>query len=260
MPWRKLMADIPFEGVFRRQIDLMAWDEGTVVGWLEDECHHFGITLSHDGHRVTGLRVAAPRYPWATCAGVGAPLQALVGQPLVARCSDIGALVDMRRQCTHVFDLAGLALAHAYAGRGHRRYHGTVCPLADAVPGGATDLLRATLYRDGQAVMHWDLDGDVIVGPEPYTGVSINRGFRQWAEKLDGSAAEDASVLRRVAFVAKGRRISIRHARVAADMKQSPVCHSFQPAHRDVAFRIGDTDRRFDQTPEKMLALVHTQP
>lgn len=130
MPWRQQMADIPFEGIFRRQIDLRSWDARTVVAWLEDECHHFGLTLTHDGERVTAVRVATPRDPWTSCAAVGEPLQALVGQPLVARCTDLGALVDMRRQCTHVFDLAGLALALAYARRQHRRYHGTVCPLA----------------------------------------------------------------------------------------------------------------------------------
>ena len=260
MPWRERMADVPFEGTYLRQIDLNTWDEHTVVGWLEDEYHHFGITLTHDGARVTDVRVAAPRHPWSTCADAGVPLRALIGQPLVSRCSDIGSLIDMRRQCTHVFDLAGLALAHARGRRAHRRYHGTVRPLADVVPGASQDRLRATLYRDGMEVLWWDLHEDLITAPAPYAGRSINRGFREWLETREEAEAEDASVLRRVAFVAKGRKISIEHMRVADDLGQPPLCHSFQPEYRKIAFRITDNRRRFDASEAQMLALVETKP
>ena len=260
MPWRERMADVPFEGTFRRQIDLKAWDERTVVGWLEDEFHHFGITLIHDGTHVQDIRIAAPRHPWSTCAGAGVPLRALIGKPLISRCSDIGSLIDMRRQCTHVFDLAGLALAHACARRAHRRYHGTVRPLADVVPGAPQDRLRATLYRDGMEVLWWDLHEDLITAPAPYAGRSISRGFREWLETREQAQAEDASVLRRVAFVAKGRKISIEHMRVADDLRQPPLCHSFQPEYRRIAFRVADTRRRLDTSEGAMLGLVDTKP
>lgn len=260
MAWRERMADGPFTGTYRRQIDLRAWDAHTVVAWLEDESHHFGLTLEHDGARVRAVRVAAPRHPWTTCAAAGEPLQGLVGKPLVSRCSDIGKLIDMRRQCTHVFDLAGLALAHTQEGRRHRRYHGTVRPLTDIAPGAPHGWLRATLYRDGVEVLAWDLHEGVIMAPAPHAGRSIHRGFREWLETRGEEEAEDAFVLRRVAFVSDGRRISIEEARVADDMGQPPVCHSFQPEWRHVAFRVGNTSRRFDDTPEAMLALVNTMP
>lgn len=254
------MANVPFEGTFRRQIDLKAWDERTVVGWLEDEYHHFGLTLVHDGAAVVDLRVAAPRHPWSTCAEAGLPLRALIGKRLVTRCSDIGALVDMRKQCTHVFDLAGLAMAHASARREHRRYHGTVQPLANLEADASEGWLRATLYRDGQRVMAWDLSEDFIMAPPRYAGRSIDRGFREWLETRQEVEAEDAFVLRRVAFVAKGRRISIEHARVAHDIEQGRVCHTFQPEYRAIAFRVKDTSRRLDVSEEAMLALIETKP
>lgn len=260
MPWHKQMADIPFEGVYRRQIDLTRHDERTVVGWLEDESHHFGITLVHDGHHIREVHAAAPRYPWTTCPGAAEPLQALVGKPLMGRCAALGSLIDMRLQCTHVFDLASLAIAHAYAGREHRHYHGAVEPLRATEPAAPAGRLRATLQCDGRQVLCWDLDGDSIVAPPPYAGHTIYHGFRQWTDTLGTEEAEHALVLRRVVFVSNGRRIRIEHLGSAAELGQGPVCHSFQPAQREQAIPMPDSRRRFDTTPEAMLALVHKRP
>jgi hypothetical protein len=260
MLWRRQMADVPFEGTYRRQIDLEAPDASTVVGWLEDEAHHFGLTLVHDGSRIRELRMAAPRYPWTTCAEAGRPLQALVGQPLVARASQLAALVDMRLQCTHLFDLASLIVAHAHAGRNHRRYHGTVEPLAAVRPDAPADWQRATLYRDGAVVLHWDLHDDRIMAPAGHAGRTIYRGFRDWTETLDADEAEHALVLRRVAFVSNGRRITIEHLGSAAELRQAAVCHTFQPVQRERATPMPDSRRRYDAAPEDMLAQLSRKP
>jgi hypothetical protein len=254
------MADIPFDGIFRRQIDLRRRDERAVVGWLEDEFHHFGITLVHDGERITDLRAAAPRHPWSTCPGAAEPLRSLVGRPLTPRCAAPGSVVDMRLQCTHLFELASLAIAHAHARREHRRYHGTVEPLAGIEPGAPAGRLRATLLCDGRQVLCWDVDGDTIVAPPPYAGHTIYHGFRPWTDTLEVEEAEHALVLRRVFFVSNGRRIRIEHLGSAAELGQGPVCHSFQPAQREQAIPMPDSRRRFDSTPEAMLALVHQRP
>ena len=90
--------------------------------------------------------------------------------PLLKRSSDIGEIIDMRLQCTHVFDLAGLVLSHAAAGREHRR--------DDAVVTDRTILAweehdrrllgkgHAELFQDGALVMAWDIDKRVITGPD----------------------------------------------------------------------------------------------
>lgn len=260
MPWRRQMADIPLEGIYRRQIDLRAWDEHTVVGWLEDESHHFGITLVHDGILIREVRIAAPRYPWMTCAGAGVPLQDLIGKPLVRRCTELGAMVDQRRQCTHLFDLASLMIAHAHAGRVHRHYQGIVYPLSADSPGVPRDRLCAVLYRDRQPVMKWSLDEDLIIAPASFAGRTIYHGFREWLETRDAEEAEDAFVLRRVVFVSNGRKISIEHTNAAEDMGQGPVCHSFQPENQKIAFRVGNTTRRFDAAEDDMLSMRHIQP
>src|SRR5690554_4658629 len=110
------------QGRMRRLIDLRCDDAHTAVGWLEDDFHHFGVTIKHDGNRVTGARMTAERYPWETCPGAAHPLKAIVGKPLISRASDIGRLLEMRQQCTHVFDLTGLVLAQAKKGHHQRRY------------------------------------------------------------------------------------------------------------------------------------------
>ena len=260
MLWRRQMADVPFEGIYRRQIDLDAPDAKTVVGWLEDESHHFGLTLVHDGTHIREVRMASPRYPWTTCAEAGRPLQALVGKPLVARASQVGTLVDMRLQCTHLFDLASLMVAHAHAGRGHRRYHGTVEPLAAIRPDAPDGWLRATLRRDGVVVLQWDLHDDRIMAPAAHAGRTIYHGFRDWTETLDPEEAEQALVLRRVAFVSNGRKITIEHLGSAAELGQAAVCHSFQPAQSGRATPMRDSRRRYDTTPGEMLALVQQKP
>lgn len=260
MLWRRQMADVPFTGTYRRQIDLEAPDAHTVVGWLEDESHHFGITLVHDGASIREVRMAARRYPWSTCAEAGPPLQALLGKPLVARASQVGTLVDMRLQCTHLFDLASLVVAHAHAGRRHRRYHGMVEALAAVRPGAPDGWLRATLQCDDAVVLQWELDDERIMAPAAHAGRTIYRGFREWTESLDAEEAEHALVLRRVAFVSNGRRITIEHLGSAAELGQAAVCHSFQPAQRERATPIANSRRRYDTTPAQMLAQVQRRP
>jgi hypothetical protein len=66
-----------------------------------------------------------------------------------------GNVADARH--THWFDLAGLAVAHAAAGRASREYRCAVwgAPDADA---------HATLERDGEPLLAWRLEGMTIRG------------------------------------------------------------------------------------------------
>lgn len=260
MPWRDQMADIPFEGIFRRQIELRIWDGQTVVGWLEDEFHHFGVTLVHDGVSVRDLRIAAPRPPWTTCAGAVEPLRQLVGRPLVARSSDVAAFVDVRMQCTHLFDLASLLVAHAHGGREDIRYHGTVRRLDALEAGAPADAQRATLYRNGEEVLWWNLEDERITAPAPYAGRTIHYGFRAWTEQRSIEEAEHALVLRRIAFASNGRRITIERLANAAELHQGPVCHTFQPGRSEVALPTPRARRRYDHGEADMLGLATTRP
>jgi hypothetical protein len=253
------VARFPFFGCFRRAIDLKRWDHETFVGWLEDDFHHFGLTLVAGDGVVRDLRVAALRYPWGTCGQAGEPLRSLIGQSLVARASDVGRLVDMRRQCTHLFDLAGLLLAHAYHQRDHRSFRATVTRMPGD-EGEGEPRLRATLFEDRDIVMWWDLDGHTIVAPELCAGRSVDRGFREWTEAMTIDEAEQAFVLRRAFFVGTGRMVVIRGGMTAADVGYPPVCHTYQPGVREHALRRHDSIRRFDTEPEALLSSVDTKP
>ena len=107
---------------YHRKIRLAA-DGCRITGDLVDDPHHFRVHLEHDGQRVTALQSEAIRYPWTPCPEAARPLQELVGIPLSPRCTAVGEHSRADSQCTHLFDLAGLAVAHAAAGRKLRLYH-----------------------------------------------------------------------------------------------------------------------------------------
>jgi hypothetical protein len=249
-------------GLFRRAISLDHRGPGRVVGWLEDHYHHFGVTIDHAEGHVRDVRMAAPRFPWATCAGAAVPLRALVGQPLITRASDLGRLIDMRLQCTHVFDLVALALVQAATGRPDRTYEVQVPDRAVTVNPDAANAAEINLFgpgevsllRDGERVMHWSLDGQTITGPDPYGGHSLAQGFRQWTETMPEEEAEHATIIRRALLVAGGRYQDLDVFPTSAAQNMPAACHSFQPGQRDVAFRLSGSDRNYETAREAMLA------
>jgi hypothetical protein len=233
-------------GVFRRRIRLAARGE-RVRAELEDDFHRFAVELRHDGRRVVEARGEALRFPWTACAGATARIEALAGAPLVARAVDLAARTDATLHCTHLHDLAALALAHAAAGRARREY-------AVAVPdriGGAT---RPSLARDGEPLFVWEVAGDCIAGPAPFAGVPLRgRAFIDWiAAELDPDGAEAAWVLRRALFIALGRAGDLDAVPTAAAVTAmvGAPCHSFQPAIAPRARRVVGSTREWTDDPD----------
>ena len=97
---------------FHRRHELLAVDGHTVVAGIEDDMHRFELTLRHDG-------TSSPRSRAAPCGGpghlrgCGRALRSLVGLPLSTSSTAVGSWTDATSNCTHQFDLAGLAVAHA---------------------------------------------------------------------------------------------------------------------------------------------------
>src|SRR5258708_34826169 len=69
------------DDVYRRRILVRATAPGEVVADLEDDFHHFRVTLRHDGHVVESVDAESIRWPWSTCPGAAVPLRALAGAP-----------------------------------------------------------------------------------------------------------------------------------------------------------------------------------
>jgi len=238
------------EGVFRRAFRLVA-DPRRVVADLEDDFHRFRVVVDHDGERVRRVAAETIRYPWTECAAAAAKLRALEGMPLSRRQSAAGRHADPRTNCTHLFDVATLAIAHAAAGRARRRYDVEIPDRRD----GRT---RARLARDGAPLLAWDVEGATVVAPEPYAGLELGGiGFLLWTEKrLDPEAAEAALLLRRACFISLGRTRDLDAARDASvyAVFAPGSCHTFTPVVAERALRIRGATLEFSEHPERLLA------
>lgn len=247
----------PF-GNYRRRIRLVNLDDRTTVAGLEDDFHHFIVTLHHDGTTVVRFGTEATRWPWTTCPDAGARLAELVGMPLSPRCLAVGDVTNPRLQCTHQFDLAGLAVAHATRDEVVRQYDVTV-PFG-AQSGGPVPV---HLRRDGAALLTWTLDGHACVDPEPYASAPWRGGFLRWAdETLDPDAAEAAAVLRRACDISLGRGADLERYPRADQLAMGPsgVCYTFQPEIAAVSLRQIGTIRDWDGRVDEMLADGPTPP
>ena len=253
-------------GRLRRLIDLRCERADTVVGWLEDDFHHFGMSLQHDGNRVTDVRAVTLRYPWSTCPGAVEPVRALIGQRLLSRASGIGRVLEMRLQCTHLFDLAGLTLAHAASQRKHRRYEALVEDpeiLAWDEVRGRPSLLgpsTAVLFRDGGEVLRWVCQNQRITGPPKYAGQSLQRGFREWTQALPEQESEYATVLRRALMVSTGRLIDMSQYPTAESIGMAAVCHSYQPERTKQATNFSHLQKDYAQSAAGMLSRLDVIP
>jgi len=173
--------------------------EREVRAAVEDDFHHFRVALRHDGRRVTDVTSDTLRAPYTLCSAAGARLDELRGEEITTDLTKLTRHVDARSQCTHQFDLACIAVAMAARGEGVRHYHAIV-------EDSTTDHFRATLDRDGARVLEWQMKGDDILSPDPYSGRTINSGFTGFVSQyLEGESAEAALVLRRTVFIASGR-------------------------------------------------------
>jgi hypothetical protein len=238
-------------GIYRRRIRLVA-DGSSVTADLEDDFHRFGVDLVHDGSQVVSVRGRAHRFPWTTCAAAVGPLTALEGMPLSTDATAAGAWTNPRHNCTHLFDLAGLAVAHAGAGRDRRQYDVEV---PDRDGDGLTTNPR--LWRDGSLVLSWRLRHLTIEDPHPFAGVALRGSFMRWArESLDPDTAEAAVVLRRACEISYGRLQDLDAYDVASDLGDVMLgtCHAFQPGTIEVGIRRKGSGRDFSESPDGLLA------
>jgi hypothetical protein len=239
----------PPSGAYRRRI-LITSSANEATAELEDDFHHFRVVVGHDGTHVTGVRGESLRFPWSTCPAAASQLQPLTGMVLRARSTAVGDVIAARDNCTHMFDLAGLAVAQAARGTHLPRQYDVLVP--DPVDGRR----RVGVSRDGVTRLTWLVDRDTILDPEPFAGRALRGSFLAWAESaLDDDTAEAAIVLRRACHIAFGR---LQDLDVYADAGpllpiMSGACFTFQPERAPTARRMLGTARDFTATPERLL-------
>jgi hypothetical protein len=202
-------------------------DREQVAGSVQDDFHHFALRITHDEAVIRGVEAETIRAPWSTCPAASIPLQRLVGAALFERASDIGRVIDMRAQCTHLFDLVGLLVALAWRGDAGLGY--------DAYVRGEGPTFDARLDCNGEQMLHWQVVDNYVAGA---TSVSLGRGFREWTETLPVAPAEHAFVLRRAVFVAGGRRQRLEEWASPDDLRLPvDVCYSLGSVVRQTAIR-----------------------
>ncbi|USU05533.1 DUF2889 domain-containing protein [Sphingomonadaceae bacterium OTU29LAMAA1] len=222
-------------GAFCRRIRLRHRD-GVVVGALDDNNHAMWVRLCHADGAVTTIDGGFHRWPTTGCLGAADILQDIVGRSIAATRDVVGGDGRTRHHCTHLFDLAMLALAMARRPEGDRLWDAVV---PDAHGGRTT----ATIGLDGTIVHAWMLDEVMIMPAVGRPQQSLLSGFAPWARThFSDDAFEGATVLRMAAFTARARaHITDNHPWPLADFpERRDACHAYRPPQVNTAeHRIG---------------------
>ena len=227
--------------VYRRRIDIEPSDAG-VTAEMEDHHHHFRVVLQHDGVAFTAATATGIRAPWETCGAGGAAIGALVGITIDDAADPRTWGADRSIHCTHVDDLALLAVRHARGGAVHYRVR--VWPAARAHR-------TAVLERNGVDVMRWDLDGRVATFVERGDAVSVDRDeFLPWIRStLDADGIEQAMILRRATSLAIGNAFDLDDYATAVDVHPADeTCHTYRAEIALTARRVRGSSRPLEWT------------
>ena len=238
-------------GIFRRRI-LLVGEPSKVVAELEDDCHGFRSTLFHDGEKVTGIETATLRAPLTTCSGASEPIKQLIDLPLSTSTFDIGQQVNPKANCTHLYDLTVLAMAHALRGNTTRRYDVDMNDEADTTS-------TVNVYCDKQLIHSWETQKFAILQPDTLAGNPMMKGFTRWAtEHFSGVQLEAAFVLQKGYFVGQVRMYDIDQLDgqpVVDNTVMQGVCYSYAPEVVPNAYRTKNI-RDFTDTPEQLLKFL----
>jgi len=237
-------------GVTRRAFRLRGLP-GRVEAALEDMRHAMLCTLRHDGHVVTELEADFRRYTLQLCPGASVPLQQVVGMPLSTTTADFFAGGRARQNCTHMLDLAWLALRHASRGETEWVYE---IEIPDAVAGPVRGILR----RNGEVVQEWLVEDNLIVSPPTLAGQSLSGGFTKWiltASGLTDLDVEECLVLHKGFFMTGARKFQIAEGPLTEAYSKAVMgaCFGYGSERIGQAVGLPGMERDFSHQPEKLL-------
>ncbi|CCA92195.1 conserved hypothetical protein [Novosphingobium sp. PP1Y] len=235
-------------GACRRRIVLNG-SAGRVEGWLSDNFHEMTVTLEHDSSRVKRISGEMIRYPTTACPGASRVLDELVGIEVGTPSATLFAGGRARRNCTHLFDLAVLAVAHAERCEQERRYDILV---PDTIEGQT----KISVLRNQVTIHSWAVVDGWIVAPRELAGQPVGKGFAQWARELySGDELEAALVLSRLNYLAVGRRWlteTFTGEPIGRNAALHDVCYAYSKGLREHAvFRDGARQEFPEGIPER---------
>ena len=214
---------------------------------LEDDYHHMRVVVHHDGDVATDVGADMIRVPWTTCPGAAAVLASTFAG---VRLDAFAARGEKVANCTHLFDIAVLAAAHA---------HDTALLVYDILVADPVEgVWRAELRRDGITVLAWDVSGFVLSQPVHLAGMRLDK-MRTWIDSLDPPAQEHARLLRWGTILAHGRG---RQFADASERQRLPLgqCFTFQPKNAPNAMYIDGSVRDFGGGAVGPLEAVRLRP
>ena len=219
------MAELDTKAGFRRRFRITP-GQGVIQAEVEDDFHCMSVLLHHDG--VTATRVTADlrRAPWSTCPGAQYALeQTFSGLEL----SQFAGFGEKSANCTHLYDLALLAAAHA------SDETQTIYDILVSDP--IENRRQAELLKNGESLLRWVESEFRIISPEGIAGTRIDQ-LRSWIKSLDPALQEPARLLQWGNMLANGRIIPLADQSDAT--KMPPSCYTFQPERAVMAKRIGE--------------------
>lgn len=211
-------------GVYRRLVRIAVTDRTTTAS-IDDTHHAMWVLLRHRNGVVTEVDAAIERGPATSCGGAPAALGAIKGMSIRATASEITARLVATDNCTHLGDLIRWAMRNT--GRTSTEYRINV-------PDDGAEPVWIEIRRDDRVVHRWLVNGDTIVGPAPFAGRPLLRGFHAWASALfDADDLEAALMLQRGAWVARGRRYLVDRTRtpLRAAVGMEGACYSYSGQH-----------------------------
>lgn len=201
------------------------------------------VCLHHDGVRISGIDADMDRAPWTTCPGARAVLETtFLGTAL----ADTARRGEKQANCTHLYDLAVLAAAHA----------ADAAPLVYdlAVSDPSEGLWHAEISVGGEVLMQFSHRDNVATQPAEIAGTSLF-SLRGWIEALPEPAREAARLLQWGTILAQGRVIPMERQSDASVIP--PNCFTFQPERKGDARRVG---RVIDFSASDAAPLDHLGP
>jgi len=189
-------------GECRRRIDVTR-EKGRVAISLADNFHEMSCVIEHDGEQVTGVSSRTVRIPTSACPAAASLLPELIGTSLTQAPALYYRDGRARQHCTHLYDLAILAIRQAARADGTTEY-------VAVVPDETDRPVEIGIDRDGVPVHRWEVRNGVIVSPEPLAGRPLGRGFARWAAaEWSDDEFDAATILSRTWLIAIGRQYAI---------------------------------------------------
>jgi hypothetical protein len=218
-------ASLDSAPAFRRRFRITP-GAGRVRSEVEDDFHCMAVTLSHRDGVIVSVEAEMDRAPWTTCPGAVAQVEQTFAGVALAVAAARG---EKTENCTHLYDLAVLAAAHA------ADEEPLVYDVIVADPQGGRRGIE--LRRNGALAMSWVEENGRFTEPQELAGLSL-RNIRPWIDALDARQQEEARLLRWAAMIAIGRVMPLDQQSDATQLP--PNCYTFQPDRRTHARRVGE--------------------